>query len=299
MISCRFYAAELVLALEYLHDLGIVYRDLKPENIMIQEDGHIMLVDFDLSKKLKTRSPQSSPMASTTPQHFSGSTKQISPLWGWCGSGISSNSDNLRRPSTNLVYPDETDSEGKLNSFVGTEEYVAPEVIVGKGHDFAVDWWSLGVVLYEMLYGSTPFRGSNRKETFYRILSKSPELVGEATPLRDLIRKLLEKDPKRRMRVDQVKGHGFFKGLRWESVVRIGRPPYIPEVPEWRGNEGIDVEAFVEGIFAEKQAHQHDHSVDEKAKHPNKEENANHTRVWVDALNDPNQASKIDDFVVF
>ena len=88
---------------------------------------------------------------------------------------------------------------------------------------------SLGVMLYEMLYRTTVFKGSNRKETFYRILAKAPDLVGETTPLRGLIEKLLEKDPNQRIRLEEIKGHDFFKGIEWDLVVEIGRPPFIPE----------------------------------------------------------------------
>ncbi|XVF21306.1 hypothetical protein REPUB_Repub12eG0079600 [Reevesia pubescens] len=253
----RFYAAELVLALEYLHNLGIVYRDLKPENIMIQENGHIMLVDFDLSTKLSPISPKSSTPLNSVSQKRPDSVKKkrFSPFQMYCNSGISPD-DSASQASANSEH-NESDSVEKSNSFVGTEEYVAPEIISGNGHDFAVDWWSLGIVLHEMLYGTTPFRGSNRKETFYRILTKSPDLVGEPTPLRNLIRKLLEKDPRQRISLEGIKGHDYFKGIDWELILQIERPPYIPAQSEEEfleeGKEGINkinVELFVQGIFA-------------------------------------------------
>ncbi|KAG0460253.1 hypothetical protein HPP92_023381 [Vanilla planifolia] len=127
------------------------------------------------------------------------------------------------------------------------------EIIEGNGHDFAVDWWCLGVVLYEMLYGKTPFRGQNRKETFYRILFKPPELFGEPTALRDLIGRLLEKDPTKRITGKEIRHHEFFRGVRWETVVDLERPPFIPEaVPVWEEvGEGIDVEKVVEEIFVD------------------------------------------------
>lgn len=215
-----------------------MYRDLKPDNVMIQENGHLMLVDFDLSTNLAPRTPQPSP---ATARHSTGTKKErFFPFSVFCNSGIS--------PDDSVSTAAESAGE-KLNSFVGTEEYVAPEVIIGSGHDFAVDWWSLGVVLFEMLYGTTPFRGSNRKETFLKILTEPPCLVGETTPLRDLLKKLLEKDPSRRINVDGIKGHGFFSGLEWDLVVRVSRPPYIP-APENYESSKIDVEKFVHEIFA-------------------------------------------------
>lgn len=256
----------MVLALEYLHNQGIVYRDLKPENILIQENGHIMLVDFDLSTKLSPKTPLDSPTSvlSRVPSNRrSSSKKRRSVLHKFCNSGISpEDSDCLPQLSAISVPKPSPNSSEKSNSFVGTEEYVAPEIILGNGHDFSVDWWSLGIVLHEMLYGTTPFKGTNRKETFYRILCKTAELVGEPTPLRDLIRRLLEKDPTKRIDVDEIKGHEFFRGVDWNLILEISRTPYIPSQlqlqleeleNESEGKEGIkeiDVELFVQNIFS-------------------------------------------------
>ncbi|XP_071738079.1 serine/threonine-protein kinase OXI1-like [Rutidosis leptorrhynchoides] len=244
--TIRFYAAELVLALEYLHGLKIVYRDLKPENILIQENGHLMLVDFDLSKKL---CPKLSRLTeNVTPlRKIEFSQKKTHGFLVCCGSSI---------PLKDSVHPDESvhNSETsflKSNSFVGTEEYVAPEMLENNGHDFTVDWWCLGIVLHEMLYGTTPFKGKNRKMTFYNILNKTLEIVGEPTPLRDLIRKLLVKDPKWRISTAEIKGHEFFRGVDWVNVMEIDRPPFVPGPLDLNGMDvnNIDVEAFVEGLF--------------------------------------------------
>ncbi|GFY27124.1 ribosomal protein S6 kinase alpha-2 [Trichonephila clavipes] len=110
----KFYLAELALALDHLHSLGIIYRDLKPENILLDADGHISLTDFGLCK--------------------------------------------------------EALSDQKAYSFCGTVEYMAPEVINRKGHTTAADWWSFGVLMFEMLTGALPFQGANRKETMMQIL---------------------------------------------------------------------------------------------------------------------------------
>ncbi|KAL3616013.1 Serine/Threonine protein kinase, catalytic domain [Castilleja foliolosa] len=252
----RFYAAELVLAIEHLHNLGIVYRDLKPENVMIQENGHLMLVDFDLSTKLTPKSSEYRPVSSNSKPQI---TTPVKKKRFGCfftrrrDSEISPDDSATRSEHESGPTSSESDSVEKSNSFVGTEEYVAPEIISGDGHDFSVDWWCLGVMIYEMLYGTTPFRGANRKETFYRILTKAPDLTGELTPLRDLIRKLLEKDPVKRIcDVGEIKGHDFFRGVDWDQVTEMPRPPFIPQLTDVKGMDGnkeIDVESYVQGVF--------------------------------------------------
>ncbi|PIA30844.1 hypothetical protein AQUCO_05400146v1 [Aquilegia coerulea] len=289
----RFYAAELVLVLEYLHGLGIIYRDLKPENILIQENGHLMIVDFDLSTKLSSKSPSNQLNKSKSSETTAKRKKRsMSRLW-LCDSAISQVDSVETSVHSRTVL---VESVEKSNSFVGTEEYVAPEIITGKGHDFGVDWWSLGVVLYEMLYGKTPFRGINRKETFYRILSKSPELVGEQTDLRDLIKRLLEKDPEKRISVEEIKGHDYFKGVIWDSIIQISRAPYIPPMKWDYENDleeiqGIDVQLMVKGIFEGE-------NVIKKKDNNNipKHNSIDNKSVWVEGLKNP---PKDADFLIF
>jgi len=305
-----------VLALEYLHNLGVVYRDLKPENIMIQQTGHIMLVDFDLSKKLNLKSPNSLSFNSSP-----GSNSPPIRRKRWLSKFYSSNFyvgkpkfESLSQIDINSVCKrSESDSVEKSNSFVGTEDYVAPEVILGNGHDFGVDWWSYGVVLYELLYGTTPFSSTNRKETFHKILTMEVEQKGESTPLKDLIAKLLEKDPDRRIEVDEIKGHDFFKGVKWNTVLHIVRPPYIPqnEVEDKPGFSRKDVESFVHGIFfprnknkGEKEKNNevkkeegNEKEKEKEKKEENGNENDNNKNVWVEKLSQTQTKDEI--FLIF
>lgn len=182
--TIRFYAAEVVAALEYLHEQRIVYRDLKPENILVQENGHIMLTDFDLSLRLM------SVEYGNEEKEYSGAT---------------------------------------ADSVAGTVEYIAPEVLWGKPYSYSVDWWSLGVLLYEMSHGNTPFNGSDRKGTFLNILSREPCFTRGTWELKALIRQLLVKEPSKRLGSSaEVKDHPFFHGLRWNQLEFVSRPPFLP-----------------------------------------------------------------------
>ena len=111
----KFYAAQISLALGYLHESNIIYRDLKPENILINDDGYIMLADFGLAKIMQ---------------------------------------------ETDDVEP---------NSFCGTPEYLSPEMIEGSGHDKTLDWWALGILIYEMIIGIPPFYNPNKNQMYQLI----------------------------------------------------------------------------------------------------------------------------------
>ncbi|KAE8149145.1 kinase-like domain-containing protein [Aspergillus avenaceus] len=217
--AARFYAAEVTAALEYLHLMGFIYRDLKPENILLHQSGHIMLSDFDLSK-------QSGPGGAPTmiPARSGNSTTSLPTI------------------DTKSCIAD-----FRTNSFVGTEEYIAPEVIKGCGHTSAVDWWTLGILIYEMLYGTTPFKGKNRNGTFGNILRDDvqfPEHPGAqqiSNMCKSIIRKLLIKDETKRLGAragaSDVKTHPFFRQTQW-ALIRHMKPPMIPH--QSRGTETLN-----------------------------------------------------------
>ncbi|XP_009990245.1 PREDICTED: microtubule-associated serine/threonine-protein kinase 4, partial [Tauraco erythrolophus] len=192
----RMYFAETVLALEYLHNYGIVHRDLKPDNLLVTSMGHIKLTDFGLSKV-----------------------------------GLMSLTTNLYEGHI------EKDAREFLDKQVcGTPEYIAPEVILRQGYGKPVDWWAMGIILYEFLVGCVPFFGDTPEELFGQVISDEinwPE-EDEAPPpdAQDLITLLLRQNPLERLGTGgacEVKQHRFFRNLDWNSLLRQ-KAEFIPQL---------------------------------------------------------------------
>ncbi|XP_065855959.1 serine/threonine-protein kinase KIPK2-like [Euphorbia lathyris] len=249
--AARFYVAEVLLALEYLHMLGVIYRDLKPENILVRDDGHIMLTDFDLSLRCSVR-PTLLQLANADPVKTSGPCTESSCIQPFCiepscqvpcfsprflpaAAKARKAKAEIAAQVRSLPQLVAEPSDARSNSFVGTHEYLAPEIIKGKGHGAAVDWWTFGIFLFELLYGRTPFRGSCNEETLDNVVTQS--LKFPDTPLvsfqaRDLIWGLLAKDPENRLGTEkgaaEIKQHPFFEGLNW-ALIRCAIPPEVPD----------------------------------------------------------------------
>ena len=188
----KFYAAQIAVALQHLHDMEISYRDLKPENILLDEDGYIKLCDFGSSVIIRG-----------------------------------------------------TDKE---NSFAGSPEYASPEMITYSGHNFMTDWWSLGILIYELLYGNTPFFNMDKSRMFDLInngsisFPKFIQIEGEDKPrnykvsdeAKNLISHLLEKDPGNRLGrkgLKEIKKHPFFSGISFDDLIKKKvKPPYKPNI---------------------------------------------------------------------
>ncbi|KAI4347637.1 hypothetical protein L6164_008431 [Bauhinia variegata] len=256
--AARFYASEVLLALEYLHMMGVVYRDLKPENVLVREDGHIMLSDFDLSlrccvsptlvQSIKEPACQMSSYC-IQPACIDPTCKlpvcvEPSCLQPTClrphlfkskkSKGKKSERLSLANSDSLPVLVAEP-TNARSMSFVGTHEYLAPEIIRGDGHGSAVDWWTFGIFLYELLVGRTPFKGNGNRETLFNVVGqplKFPEGSSISFAAKDLIRGLLVKDPQKRFGykrgATEIKQHPFFESINW-ALIRSIHPPEIPK----------------------------------------------------------------------
>ncbi|KAF3610519.1 hypothetical protein DY000_02045531 [Brassica cretica] len=245
--AARFFASEVLLALEYLHMLGIVYRDLKPENVLVRDDGHIMLSDFDLSLRCSVN-----PTLVKSPSVHVSSSKTTT--------GIINDDAAVQgcyQPSTffpRILHSSKKNRKSKSDigegslpelmaepanvksmSFVGTHEYLAPEIIRNEGHGSAVDWWTFGIFIYELLHGATPFKGQGNKATLYNVIGQPlrfPEHSQVSSTAKDLIKGLLVKEPQKRIAykrgATEIKQHPFFEGVNW-ALIRGQTPPHVPE----------------------------------------------------------------------
>merc|ERR1712100_69158 len=174
-LAVRFFTAELILALEHLHQCGVIYRDLKLENVLLDKHGHICLADFGLSKYLPG-------------------------------------------------------DEDRAHTMCGSQGYLAPEILQGKPYSYEVDWFSLGVMMYELISTNNPFLRSTFHETSQAILTSSVNFPRSyfSAPLEDLLEKLLQKDPTERFQsAAELKRHIWFKGINWDDLaLKKVRPPF-------------------------------------------------------------------------
>lgn len=206
----RFYFAETVLAVEYLHSYGIVHRDLKPDNLLITSMGHIKLTDFGLSKV------------------------------------------GLMNLATNLYegYLDRETKQFNDKQVYGTPEYIAPEVILRQGYGKPVDWWSMGIILYEFLIGCVPFFGETPEELFAHVINDEIEWPDEddwqmTDDAKDLITQLLHQNPIERLGTGgshEVKEHAFFSELDWNSLLRQ-KAEFVPQLEHEEDTSYFDTRA--------------------------------------------------------
>ena len=195
--EAKFYTAELILAVESIHKLDCIHRDIKPDNILIDKSGHIKLSDFGLAKV----------------------------------------SDKLyeQNSSKDPTYNPNKRTHQKLYSCVGTAFYVAPEVLKKKGYSQEIDWWSVGVIFYEMLVGYAPFYAEETQEVINKVLGKIwevPEEIKLSKEALDFMKRMMS-DPNERLGKngsEEIKSHPFFKGVDWDNIRNNMKPPFIPDI---------------------------------------------------------------------
>ena len=206
--EARFYMAECVLAVESVHHLNYIHRDLKPDNILIDSRGHVKLADFGLCKcsEINFDNP------------FSNLTKI--------------EEDKVEKANSEIFQR----SRKLAFSTVGTPDYIAPEIFNKTGYDEKVDWWSLGVIFFEMVVGYPPFYSDEPKITCQKILNwkktfKVPRDANLSKEATDLIYKLVcDKDERLGTNgATEIKQHPFFKGVDWNNI-RNTKAPWIPEL---------------------------------------------------------------------
>ncbi|XP_025421733.1 microtubule-associated serine/threonine-protein kinase 3 isoform X2 [Sipha flava] len=193
----KFYFAETVLAVEYLHNYGIVHRDLKPDNLLITALGHIKLTDFGLSKM-----------------------------------GLMSLATNLYE-----VHVERDSRQFSDKQVFGTPEYIAPEVILRQGYGKPVDWWSMGIILYEFLVGCVPFFGETPEELFAHTVNDDIEWPDEnewpiQAEAKNIISSLLQQNLRDRLGTGgshEVKDHPYFYGVDWNSLLRQ-KAEFMPQL---------------------------------------------------------------------
>ncbi|CAL5364235.1 unnamed protein product [Camellia sinensis] len=218
----RIYMAELVLALEYLHSLNVIHRDLKPDNLLIGPDGHIKLTDFGLSKVGLINSTDD----------FSGPAVSSTTFLG---------DDEPKIASQSFIKREQR----QKHSIVGTPDYLAPEILLGMGHGATADWWSVGVILFELLVGIPPFNADHPQKIFDNIMNRDipwPKIPEEMSyEAYDLIDKLLIENPGQRLGATgarEVKQHFFFKDINWDTLARQ-KAMFIPSA------EALDTSYFM------------------------------------------------------
>uniref|UniRef100_A0A7N6AAS3 protein kinase C n=1 Tax=Anabas testudineus TaxID=64144 RepID=A0A7N6AAS3_ANATE len=198
----RFYAAEICIALNFLHEKGIIYRDLKLDNVLLDNDGHIKLTDY-----------------------------------GMCKEGI---------------RPGDTTS-----TFCGTPNYIAPEILRGEDYGFSVDWWALGVLMFEMMAGRSPFDiitdnpDMNTEEYLFQVILEKPIRIPRSLSVKaaSVLKGFLNKDPKERLGCQvqtgftDIKSHTFFRSIDWDQLEKKEvTPPFKPQISDDYGLENFDTQ---------------------------------------------------------
>lgn len=200
----RFYGAQILEAIEHMHNRGVIHRDLKPENVLLDDQMHIKITDFGTAKLLPD------PRIPKDPQK-----------------------------EYDIPGTEDENEATRARSFVGTAEYVSPELLTDKNACKASDLWAFGCIIYQLLTGRPPFKAAGEYLTFQKIVALDYEFPPGFPPAaRDLVERLLVLDPQRRLSIEHIKNHEFFQGIKWgRGLWKMKAPrlkPYIPPAQELR-----------------------------------------------------------------
>mmetsp|Transcript_11136 Transcript_11136/g.16418 ORF Transcript_11136/g.16418 Transcript_11136/m.16418 type:complete len:460 (+) Transcript_11136:126-1505(+) len=218
----RFYIAELVLAVEAIHKMNYVHRDLKPDNILIDKKGHIKLSDFGLSKPYKVPTEEDKIYAEQLQKESKTTEKKNDSInkLSW-----SERTATWKRTSRKMLF-----------SPVGSNAYIAPEVLLKRGYDHSCDWWSVGIIMFEMLCGYPPFIAENPQEVRHKIVRwreflEFPVDIKLSEAAEDLITKLITSAKERigSKTIEDIKAHPFFADIDWQNI-RQWRAPFLPNL---------------------------------------------------------------------
>lgn len=186
----RFYGAQILDAVQYMHSRGVIHRDLKPENVLLDSQMHVKITDFGTAK--------------------------ILALPNMNGSG-SMAGDPMDGADTD-----------RAKSFVGTAEYVSPELLTDKNACKASDLWAFGCIIYQLLAGRPPFKAANEYQTFQKIVALDYTFPDGFPPVaQDLVERLLVLDPAKRLPVEHIKNHEFFEGVKWGKSLWKAKAPRL------------------------------------------------------------------------
>lgn len=281
----KFYIAELVLAIESVHRMGFVHRDIKPDNVLIDKDGHIKLTDFGLCTGFR--------WTHETKYYQKGDHERQQSLeddmhpWNAMDYPINYNEHLIQKPLLTMKPLERKHFRKNMrslaHSLVGTPNYIAPEVLMRSGYTQLCDWWSVGVIMYEMLVGQPPFMANSPADTQLKVINWEktlhiPKQAELSLAARDLILRLCTSQERRLgvNGVDEIKSHPWFHSVDWSYGVRRMQAPHRPLISSPTDTSNFDAMEEPERISSDEEATLADNDCDEASAEPSPQRQGRH-----------------------